>query len=97
AAHRAPARPLRPSQEAGIFHRLPMFYASLMARQRERSRCKQRLEALAESNLEPEEARRAAIAALRPAVGFERWCWPLTDPTSALSTSGIGRLDFWPA
>jgi DNA-binding CsgD family transcriptional regulator len=66
-------------------------------RERARHRARERLEALAEAELDPEEARRAAIAALRPAVGFDRWCWPLTDPATALSTSGIGELDFWPS
>jgi DNA-binding CsgD family transcriptional regulator len=64
-------------------------------RERARHRAHERLEALAEAELDPEDARRAAIAALRPAVGFDRWCWPLTDPATALSTSGIGELDFW--
>lgn len=66
-------------------------------RERERSRVRERLERLAGAGLDPEQARYAAIEALRPAVGFERWCWPLTDPGSGLSTSGIGELDFWPS
>ncbi|MGH3049947.1 MAG: hypothetical protein ACRDLK_07300, partial [Gaiellaceae bacterium] len=65
-------------------------------RERVRSRACERLEALAHADLESEEARREAIAALRPAVGFERWCWPLTDPASALSTSGVAEFDLWP-
>jgi DNA-binding CsgD family transcriptional regulator len=66
-------------------------------RERERRRVRERLEALVDAGLGADEARYAAIAALRRAVGFERWCWPLTDPGSTLSTSGIGELDFWPA
>jgi DNA-binding CsgD family transcriptional regulator len=66
-------------------------------RERQRSRCRERLETLADASLGPDDARRAAIDALRPAVGFERWCWPLTDPDSGLATGGIGELDFWPA
>jgi DNA-binding CsgD family transcriptional regulator len=65
--------------------------------ERERGRVRERLEALVDAGLGAEEARYAAIAALRRAVGFERWCWPLTDPGSTLSTSGIGELDFWPS
>jgi DNA-binding CsgD family transcriptional regulator len=65
--------------------------------ERERNRCRERLGALAESDLEPGEARREAIAVLRRAVGFDRWCWPLTDPASALATGGIGEFDFWPS
>jgi DNA-binding CsgD family transcriptional regulator len=66
------------------------------AGERVRNRARERLEALANAGLDSEEARREAIAALRPAVGFARWCWPLTDPASALSTSGIAEFDLWP-
>ncbi|MGH9408651.1 MAG: helix-turn-helix transcriptional regulator [Vicinamibacterales bacterium] len=65
--------------------------------ERERIRCRERIEKLAEADLEPEAARRAAIGELRRAVGFERWCWPLTDPGSGLSTNGIAEFDLWPA
>jgi DNA-binding CsgD family transcriptional regulator len=69
-----------------------------MARhERERNRCRERVEALAGARLDPEQVRLEAIEALRRAVGFDRWCWPLTDPDSALSVSGIGELDFWPS
>jgi len=64
-------------------------------RERERNRCRERLEALAGADVDVDEARREAIAALRRAVGFERWCWPLTDPESALSTGGIADFDLW--
>lgn len=64
-------------------------------RERERARLHARLEALADSSVGPEEAQREAIALLRHAVGFERWCWPLTDPGSALSTGGIADFDLW--
>jgi len=66
-------------------------------RERERGRVRERLEALAGSSLGAEETRYAAIEVLRRAVGFDRWCWPLTDPGTTLSTSGIGELDFWPS
>jgi DNA-binding CsgD family transcriptional regulator len=65
--------------------------------QRERNRSRERVEALAGSDLGADEIRREAIEALRPAVGFDRWCWPLTDPDSGLSVSGIGEFDFWPS
>jgi DNA-binding CsgD family transcriptional regulator len=68
----------------------------MVRRERARSRCRERLVALVDATLDPEEARRAAIEELRRAVGFDRWCWPLTDPASALSTGGIGEVDFWP-
>jgi len=63
--------------------------------ERARIRARERLEALARTDLDSEAARHAAIAALRPAVGFRRWCWPLTDPASALSTGGIAEFDLW--
>jgi DNA-binding CsgD family transcriptional regulator len=65
--------------------------------ERERNRCRDRLEALTRGSLDAEQARREAIVELRRAVGFDRWCGPLTDPDSALSTSGIGEFDFWPS
>lgn len=67
----------------------------LQMRERERARLRERLEGVADSALGPEEAQREAIAALRGVVGFERWCWPLTDPGSALSTGGIADFDLW--
>lgn len=69
----------------------------MAARERERVRCRERLEALAGAELGAEEVRREAIAAMSRAVGFERWCWPLTDPASVLSVSGIGEIDIWPS
>ena len=65
--------------------------------QRERNRCKERLEALCDAGLGAEDARRAAAEELRRAVGFGRWCWPLNDPASGLAMSGIGEFDFWPS
>jgi len=64
--------------------------------ERARNRCRERVEALSEAALDADEARRAAIEELRRAVAFDRWCWPLTDPDTALSTSGIAEVDFWP-
>lgn len=63
--------------------------------ERRRNRARERLDLLAEGSLDAEEARREAIEVLRGAVGFERWCWPLTDPLSGLSLGGIGEVDFW--
>jgi DNA-binding CsgD family transcriptional regulator len=68
-----------------------------MVRERERSRARERLATLAGADLDADEARFAAIELLRRGVGFRRWCWPLTDPGTTLSTSGIGELDFWPS
>jgi DNA-binding CsgD family transcriptional regulator len=68
----------------------------MTTRERARTRAHERLEALALARLGPEEARWSAIAVLRPVVGFNRWCWPLTDPGSAVSTGGIAEFDLWP-
>jgi DNA-binding CsgD family transcriptional regulator len=65
--------------------------------ERARNRCHERLRALADAGLDAAEARRSAIAELRRALGFDRWCWPLTDPDSVLSTNGVGDIDFWPS
>jgi DNA-binding CsgD family transcriptional regulator len=65
-------------------------------RERQRRRARERLEALTAATIEPEDACRAAIDILRPAVGFERWCWPRTDPGSALATGGLAEFDLWP-
>ncbi len=66
-------------------------------RERDHQRCRDRLELLAGATLGAHEARLEAIAVLRRAVAFERWCWPLTDPSSLLSVSGIAEFDLWPA
>jgi len=71
--------------------------SAMADRERARSRCRERLETLAAAGLGADEARQEAIVELRRVVGFERWCWPLTDPDSALSMSGIGEVDFWPS
>jgi DNA-binding CsgD family transcriptional regulator len=68
---------------------------AMSGRERDRRRCRERLETLAGATLDADEARRSAIEELRRAVGFERWCWPLTDPSSVVSTDGIGQVDFW--
>lgn len=56
---------------------------------------RERLEALADAAVAPDEACFTAVGILRGAVGFERWCWPRTDPASALATSGIADFDLW--
>jgi DNA-binding CsgD family transcriptional regulator len=87
----------QPAHNPSILGFARPYSPDVQARERERSRCRDRLESLAGARLDPDEGRREAIAALRRAVGFERWCWPLADPASALSVSGIGDVDFWPS
>lgn len=64
-------------------------------RERTRSHARDRLRGLADASLGPDEACFAAITILRNAIGFERWCWPRTDPGSALATSGLAEFDLW--
>lgn len=68
-----------------------------MTRDRDRRRCREQLERLADARLPSDEARLEAVAALQRAVGFEQWCWPLTDPGTGIATSGIGEFAFAPS
>jgi len=65
--------------------------------ERERRRCRERIAAMIQADLDVEQVRHAAIAELRRAIGFARWCWPLTDPDTGLAMSGIGEFDFAPS
>lgn len=67
-----------------------------MASERDRSRCRERLERLSESGLDSESLRREAIVELQRTVGFDRWCWPLADPDTLLPLSGLAEHDFGP-
>jgi DNA-binding CsgD family transcriptional regulator len=64
-------------------------------RERARNRVRERLDELADAPLARDDACLDAIEILRTAVGFDRWCWPRTDPASALATSGIAEFDLW--
>jgi DNA-binding CsgD family transcriptional regulator len=67
-----------------------------MTTERARTRCRERVAELSRQPEDAFEVRFAIIGVLRPVIGFERWCWPLTDPTSGLGTSAIGEHDYWP-
>ena len=69
---------------------------SIMATDRVRSRCRERLERLCESRLDSESLRLEAITELQGVIGFDRWCWPLSDPETLLAGSGIALHDFGP-
>ena len=60
-----------------------------MATERERGRCRERLERLDESTLDCDSLRYEAVALLRRTVGFDRWCWPLADPDTLIPLSGV--------
>jgi DNA-binding CsgD family transcriptional regulator len=68
-----------------------------VATERERIRCRERIERLSESSLDCESIRRETIAELRRVIGFDRWCWPLADPETLLPGSGLAEHDFGPA
>jgi DNA-binding CsgD family transcriptional regulator len=68
-----------------------------VATERERTRCRERLERLSGSTLDCESIRREAIAELQRVIGFDRWCWPLADPQTLLPGSGLAEHDFGPA
>ena len=69
----------------------------VVATDRERANCRERLERLSESGLDCESIRREAIIELQRVIGFDRWCWPLADPESLLPRSGLAEHDFGPA
>lgn len=68
-----------------------------MASERERSRCRERVERLSESKLDSDSLRREVITHLQHTIGFDRWCWPLADPETLLPSSGLAEHDFGPA
>jgi DNA-binding CsgD family transcriptional regulator len=68
----------------------------LVATERDRVRCRERLERLSKSNADGESLQREAIAELRRVVGFDRWCWPLADPETLLPGSGLAEHDYGP-
>ena len=68
-----------------------------MATERERSRCRERLESLGEASLDCDSLRYEAVAALRGVIGFNRWCWPLADPDTLIPLSGVAEHDYGPA
>ena len=83
----------RTSQPTGI-DRIPQpIYAFRMATERARRQCGERIEQLAESSLDSESLRREAIAELKLAIGFERYCVPLADPETEVVYAGVAETD----
>jgi hypothetical protein len=64
-----------------------------MATARVRSRCRERLELLADSAEDVDSLRREVIAELRRTIGFDRWCAPLVDPDTLIAHTGIAETD----
>lgn len=67
-----------------------------MATERQRARCRERLERLATASVDRDSIRLEAIAELQRTIGFDRWCWPLSDPDSLMPNSGLAQHDFGP-
>jgi len=67
-----------------------------MAGERLRSRCRERIGRLCDADLDSEELRSEALAELRRAIGFDRWCWTLADPDSLLPHGAVAEADLWP-
>ena len=67
-----------------------------MASERELSRCRDRLEGLSGASLDCESFRREVIACLRRTIGFDRWCWPLADPDTLVTSSGLAEHNYGP-
>jgi DNA-binding CsgD family transcriptional regulator len=90
-------RQLEQSQEAGICHRpRDRRIVELVATERQQARCRERVERLSESSLDCESIRREVIGELQRLIGFDRWCWPLSDPETLLPNGGIAEHDFGP-
>src|SRR5207247_3736544 len=68
----------------------------VVASERDRARCRVRLERLSESALDCESIQREAIADLQRVIGFDRWCWPLADSDTLLPLSGVAEHVFGP-
>ena len=68
----------------------------VVATERERARCRERLELLSESSLDCESLRREALRELQRVIGFDRWCWALADPDTLIPLGGIAEHDYGP-
>jgi DNA-binding CsgD family transcriptional regulator len=64
-----------------------------MATARARSRCRERIGLLADSESDLDLLRREAIVELRRTIGFDRWCAMLVDPDTLALNRGIGEND----
>jgi DNA-binding CsgD family transcriptional regulator len=67
-----------------------------VATEQQRGRCRERLERLSESQLDSDAVRHEAILELQRTIGFDRWCWPLADPETAVPLSGLAEHDYGP-
>lgn len=66
-----------------------------MASERARRRCREQVVELTQRPSDPFELRFRIVEVMRPIVGFDRWCWPVCDPSSGLATTAVGDHDYW--
>jgi DNA-binding CsgD family transcriptional regulator len=62
----------------------------------QRARARERLVRLASSDAGLHELRLEAVALLKRMIGFERWCWSISDPDSLLAGGDLAEADLWP-
>jgi DNA-binding CsgD family transcriptional regulator len=67
-----------------------------MATDRTRCRGRELILKLVDGGLDAETLRLELIEALRAAIGFDTWGWPLADPAALLATTGIADTAIWP-
>jgi DNA-binding CsgD family transcriptional regulator len=72
----------------------PRRMITTMATERARARCSERIGQLSESAADVDSLRHEAVDALRPVLGFDRWCSLLVDPDTLVASRGIGRNDW---
>ena len=61
-----------------------------------RSRCRERVLAVAGSSAGSIELRLEAVNLLKQTVGFDRWCWSVGDPDSLIAGGDLAEADLWP-
>lgn len=68
-----------------------------MPSERELSRCSERVDSLSQSSVDCDSLRFEAIRYLQQTIGFDRWCWPLADPETLVTSSGLAEHNFGPS
>ena len=67
-----------------------------MSTDAQRSRCRERVLALAASSAGSVELRLDVVQLLKRTIGFDRWCWSVGDPDSLLGGGDLAEADLWP-
>ena len=66
-----------------------------MGSEQARSRCRERLLRICGADLDHETLRLELLEELRGTIGFAMWGWPLADPDTLLTTTGIADPAAW--